>query len=68
MDTMTVQIGIIGGSGLYDMAELTDREERTLVDAVRRSVRSVRDRHAARASAWRFWRATAPATGSCRRS
>ncbi len=27
---MTVHIGIIGGSGLYDMAELTDREERTL--------------------------------------
>jgi 5'-methylthioadenosine phosphorylase len=27
---MTVQIGIIGGSGLYDMAELTDREERTV--------------------------------------
>ena len=27
---MTVQIGIIGGSGLYDMAELTDREETTL--------------------------------------
>ena len=25
---MSVQIGIIGGSGLYDMAELTDREER----------------------------------------
>src|SRR5512142_2037763 len=25
---MTVQIGIIGGSGLYDMAELTDREEK----------------------------------------
>src|SRR6188474_210409 len=25
-----VRIGIIGGSGLYDMAELTDREERTL--------------------------------------
>jgi 5'-methylthioadenosine phosphorylase len=24
---MTVQIGIIGGSGLYDMAELTEREE-----------------------------------------
>jgi 5'-methylthioadenosine phosphorylase len=24
---MSVQIGIIGGSGLYDMAELTDREE-----------------------------------------
>jgi 5'-methylthioadenosine phosphorylase len=29
MDT-TVQIGIIGGSGLYDMAELTDRTERVI--------------------------------------
>jgi 5'-methylthioadenosine phosphorylase len=28
---MTIQIGIIGGSGLYNMNELTDREERTLV-------------------------------------
>jgi 5'-methylthioadenosine phosphorylase len=28
--TNDIQIGIIGGSGLYDMAELTDREERTL--------------------------------------
>jgi 5'-methylthioadenosine phosphorylase len=27
---MAVRIGIIGGSGLYDMAELTDREERLL--------------------------------------
>src|SRR5438094_4855236 len=27
---MSVQIGIIGGSGLYDMAEVTDREERTI--------------------------------------
>ena len=27
---MSVKIGIIGGSGLYDMAELTDREEKTL--------------------------------------
>jgi len=27
---MTIEIGIIGGSGLYDMAELTDREERSL--------------------------------------
>ena len=27
---MTVHIGIIGGSGLYDMAELTDREEQTV--------------------------------------
>ena len=24
---MSAQIGIIGGSGLYDMAELTDREQ-----------------------------------------
>jgi 5'-methylthioadenosine phosphorylase len=27
---MSIQIGIIGGSGLYDMAELTDREERQI--------------------------------------
>jgi 5'-methylthioadenosine phosphorylase len=27
---MTVDIGIIGGSGLYDMAELTDRQEQTV--------------------------------------
>lgn len=27
---MSVRIGIIGGSGLYDMAELTEREERVL--------------------------------------
>jgi 5'-methylthioadenosine phosphorylase len=27
---VSVQIGIIGGSGLYDMAELTDREERVV--------------------------------------
>src|SRR3954469_7319812 len=27
---MTVEIGIIGGSGLYDMAELTDRQERAV--------------------------------------
>jgi 5'-methylthioadenosine phosphorylase len=27
---MSVQIGIVGGSGLYDMAELTEREERTV--------------------------------------
>jgi 5'-methylthioadenosine phosphorylase len=27
---MTTTIGIIGGSGLYDMAELTDREERAV--------------------------------------
>src|SRR6266487_6443977 len=28
--TSEIGIGIIGGSGLYDMAELTDREERTV--------------------------------------
>jgi 5'-methylthioadenosine phosphorylase len=27
---MSIRIGIIGGSGLYDMAELTDREEHTI--------------------------------------
>jgi len=27
---VTIEIGIIGGSGLYDMAELTDREDRLL--------------------------------------
>lgn len=27
---MSAQIGVIGGSGLYDMAELTDRDERLL--------------------------------------
>jgi len=27
---MSIRIGIIGGSGLYDMADLTDREERTI--------------------------------------
>ena len=27
---MSVEIGIIGGSGLYDMAELTDRDEKTI--------------------------------------
>src|SRR5881392_2129515 len=26
--SMTIQIGIIGGSGLYDMADLTDKEEK----------------------------------------
>jgi 5'-methylthioadenosine phosphorylase len=30
MTTTPVRIGIIGGSGLYDMADLTDREERVV--------------------------------------
>jgi 5'-methylthioadenosine phosphorylase len=29
-NTMNVEVGIIGGSGLYEMAELTDREQRVL--------------------------------------
>src|SRR5689334_2116083 len=29
-DDMSIEIGIIGGSGLYDMAELTEREEKTI--------------------------------------
>jgi 5'-methylthioadenosine phosphorylase len=28
--TNDIHIGIIGGSGLYDMAELTDREEKSI--------------------------------------
>ena len=31
---MSVEIGIIGGSGLYDMAELTGRDEKKVVDAL----------------------------------
>jgi 5'-methylthioadenosine phosphorylase len=30
MSTTQVEVGIIGGSGLYDMAELTDRQEQTV--------------------------------------
>jgi 5'-methylthioadenosine phosphorylase len=30
MSTSQVEVGIIGGSGLYDMAELTDRQEKTV--------------------------------------
>src|SRR5262249_24003919 len=30
MGTTQVEVGIIGGSGLYDMAELTDRQEKTV--------------------------------------
>ena len=36
---MSTTIGIIGGSGLYDMAELTDREERRVETPFGRSVR-----------------------------
>ena len=63
-----IEIGIIGGSGLYDMAELTDREEQTDRDAVRRSVRARTCSARCAASASRFWRGTASATASCRPS
>ena len=43
-----IGIGIIGGSGLYDMAELTDREERTVATPFGDPSGPVRDRHAAR--------------------
>ena len=38
------EIGIIGGSGLYQMAELTGVEERRGRDAVRRPLRRLRRR------------------------
>ena len=41
------QIGIIGGSGLYDMAGVTDREEAKVDDAVWRAVGAVPTRDAA---------------------
>ena len=65
---MSVQIGIIGGSGLYDMAELTDRDERLCHDAVRRSLGSVHRSARCAASAWPSSLATAPGTGCRRRS
>ena len=65
---MSITIGIIGGSGLYDMAELTDREERRVHDAVRRAVGSLRGRHASRqargVSRAARRRAPAPAVGA----
>ncbi len=63
-----VHIGIIGGSGLYDMAELTDREERTIRDAVRRPFGPVRRRDAARDARGVSRAARRRATGSCRPS
>ena len=40
------------------MAELTDREERTCHDAIRRSVRARTSSPRCAAAAWRFWRGT----------
>ena len=60
-------IGIIGGSGLYDMAELTDREEKTIAtpfgDPSGPYIIGT-----LRGAGWRFWRDTASATGFCLRS
>ena len=46
---MNVEIGIIGGSGLYDMAELTDREEVSLTTPFGEPSGPVRPGNAARA-------------------
>ncbi len=60
---MSVKIGIIGGSGLYDMAELTDREERVLTTPFGDPSGPYVRRARCAASGWRFSRGTAPATG-----
>ena len=65
---MTVHIGIIGGSGLYDMAELTDREERTLTTPFGDPSGPVHRRRRCAGRASRSWRGTASATASCRPS
>ena len=62
-ESMNVEIGIIGGSGLYDMAELTDREEVTLDDAVRRAVGARTCSARCAGAGWRFSRGTAPGIG-----
>ena len=66
--TMTVQIGIIGGSGLYDMAELTDREEKSVSTPFGDPSGPYRDRRRSAESGSRSSPATASAIGSCRRS
>jgi 5'-methylthioadenosine phosphorylase len=47
-EIMSIEIGIIGGSGLYDMAELAGRGRNVDRYTVWRTLRSVRDRDAAR--------------------
>jgi purine nucleoside phosphorylase len=62
-----VHIGIIGGSGLYDMAEVTDRRDVTLTTPF--GDPSVRTSWAhCVASVSPFWPVTAPATVSHRPS
>ena len=64
---LQIQIGVIGGSGLYEMAELTDREERHLDTPFGEpSGPYVIGTLAGGGS--RFWPGTAPAIGSCRPS
>ena len=55
---MNVEIGIIGGSGLYDMAELTDREEVTLTTPFGEPSGPTSSARCADAG-WRFSRGTA---------
>ena len=59
---MNVEIGIIGGSGLYDMAELTDREEVTLTTPFGDPSGPTSSARCA-AGEWRSSRATGPGTG-----
>ena len=64
---MNVEIGIIGGSGLYDMAELTDREEVTLTTPFGDPPRHTCSARLV-AAAWRSSPGTERGTGSCRQS
>ena len=57
-----VTIGIIGGSGLFQLAELTDREERRVETPFGDPVGTVRHRALA-ASAWPSSRGMVSATG-----
>ena len=59
---MNVEIGIIGGSGLYDMAELTDREEVTLTTPFGEPSGPY-VLGTLRGAGWRFSRGTAPGIG-----
>ena len=64
---MQVEIGIIGGSGLYDMADLTDREEVTLKTPFGDPSGAYTLAHFA-AARWRFSPGTAPVIASRRPS
>ena len=64
---MGCEIGIIGGSGLYDMEGLTDRREVTL-DTPFGPPSGPFVTAALRGDAWRSSRGTARATAFCRAS